>query len=560
MRNILLINTSSINCQELAQHLEELELNVWHTSNSREALSVLHNKSISIIILLAESSTISEKFSHLPIPPHIPVLIIHPRLEQLEIAPPTTAKFCDILQPPLSLYLLQQKLNFLDQIGKQYRDLINLKNAEIELQKKIGDLHRSVDGHNTFIDLMSRRDGLTGLFNRRYFSTIIKEEFGRTIDKNDDLSLLILNIDYFNEINKSCGQEYGDFVLNEFSARITNNTRTEEFCFRYSGENFAILMPSTSVEVAYKKAEELRKTCEKKAFNSGYHTRKVTISIGLAAIAENSPTTHEELINMADQALFIAKSEGRNRCRVYTPIDRSQCGTSEHNFKHLQETVSRVLEKTKLSTIKSLQLLASGIMEKKNNKHIQQARDYAQLLSQQLQLPTPIIETFKNAISLHISIRHLLHNEIINKKGSLSTKEWEIMSDLPYKLVEITQLFDYFSNERSILLYHGEHYDGSGYPEGLQGDEIPLGARIFNLVNALAAMNSDKPHRPKLQEKQILSELATNAGKQFDPVLVLKLIDIMEENEILNLDKQTLDNNRKTILHNNPAITDYVKI
>lgn len=250
---------------------------------------------------------------------------------------------------------------------------------------------------------------------------------------------------------------------------------------------------------------------------------------------------------MATQALFLAKSEGRNRCMLYAPIDRSSNGTTGQNVNILQENVSRILDKTKLSTIRSLHLMAHGILDRPEQKQMQLAKMYVELISQQLLFPPTIIETFQNAFTLLGSIRCLLHHEILKKKGTLTPEEWETLTDLPYKLAEITKLFDYFSKERTLLLHHSENFDGSGYPQGLKGDEIPIGARILNLISAFAAMDSDRPYRSKLEPQAILAELIENAGKQFDPNLVLKLFDIIEEKGILKISWEDLDKARKSV-------------
>ena len=198
-----------------------------------------------------------------------------------------------------------------------------------------------------------------------------------------------------------------------------------------------------------------------------------------------------------------------------------------------------------------MQLLAHDVLSgESTSNQIKNTQNYAQLLSQELNFPQSLIDTFKNAVILVNTFRHLLHSEMINKKGRLSAKDWEILSDFPYRIEQITNLFDYFSGERTILLHHGERYDGKGYPEGLKGDEIPVGARIFSLVSAMAAMNADRPYRKRLTDKQILDELCNNAGKQFDPFLVIKLIDIIEEKGILALDEQSLANAREHIQKN----------
>ena len=121
------------------------------------------------------------------------------------------------------------------------------------------------------------------------------------------------------------------------------------------------------------------------------------------------------------------------------------------------------------------------------------------------------------------------------------------MSDFPYKLAEITEMFDYFAHERAILLYHGERFDGSGYPDGLQGDEIPLGARIFALVDALAAMKEDRPHRSRLEPEKILKELVLGAGNQFDPQLVARILEIIRDHHLLDLPDEHLEDAMLTI-------------
>ena len=136
---------------------------------------------------------------------------------------------------------------------------------------------------------------------------------------------------------------------------------------------------------------------------------------------------------------------------------------------------------------------------------------------------------------------------MISKKGKLNEEERNILTDFPYKASQLVELFDYFSREKTILLCHGERYDGKGYPEGLQGEQIPVGARIFHLASSFAAMNCNRPYRKKLTPNETLGELARNSGTQFDPYLVMKLIDVIEEKGILKVDKEELENTRKIV-------------
>ena len=249
---------------------------------------------------------------------------------------------------------------------------------------------------------------------------------------------------------------------------------------------------------------------------------------------------------MADQAMYQAKSEGRNRVIAYGRNNLTQEGKI-NTIALMQETLHRILVKTKNSSIASIQLLARNITGKHQDEHAHLATRYIHLLCERMRLPKSILETFANALVLYTCFRLLLHRELLTKKQKFSYEDRKLINDLPYKLAELTQHFDYFANERSMLLCQGEHYDGSGHPEGLAGEEIPLAARIFSLTNALAAMSSDRPHRKRLTPPEILSQLLEGAGTQWDPTLVLQILDILREQPILSFDEAQLTQTRSLV-------------
>ncbi|MEE4240806.1 MAG: diguanylate cyclase [Desulfopila sp.] len=555
MANILILNTTSHDSRDVQQVLDLSGFSVFTTEKMETIPEILAKRSISLFVFVQDSFAIPSSYFDLNISATIPILLYNSTQTSIEkCSTPSSNLVIEYLHAPLSREKVHRKVKLLLRLNSLATELEKAKEEIGTLQQQIHELHRSIEGHNTFLDLISRRDGLTGLFNRHHFNTVIKEFFNTAFTEEDDLALLVLNIDYFSEINKTYGQDFGDFVLNELSARITNCSRQGDMCFRLSGEDFAVLMPSSSNKTALQKAEELRLTCAGKPFDNGSYSRNVTISAGIASLEANSPKSHEELITMADQALFLAKSEGRNRCISHNTGGKEQYNIDEQNFKMLQESVSKILSKTKTSTIRSIQLLAQGVLQKTEQKLIKQTQEYTTLLSRHLQFPLHLCQTFSNAAILLNTIRYLLHEDMLKKKGSLSGNEKETLADFPYKLVQITELFDYFSQERILLYHHGEKFDGTGYPEGLQGEQIPVGARIFNLINAFTAMQTDRPYRKKLPPEEILSELSKNAGTQFDPVLVLKLIDVIEERGILEIDRKHLENARKNIRKNTPSL------
>jgi HD-GYP domain-containing protein (c-di-GMP phosphodiesterase class II) len=257
---------------------------------------------------------------------------------------------------------------------------------------------------------------------------------------------------------------------------------------------------------------------------------------------------------MAETALFLAKAQGRNRLRTYRPLSGSGQVNPHQSMLFLKDTLGRILEKTKTSAVASVQLLARHIAGPEHQQHAATVSNYITLLGRQLGLVESHLETFHNVTALCSSFRSLLHNNLISKPQLLSEEERSVMKDLPFKLIELTDMFDYFANEREVLLSYAERYDGTGHPQGLKGDEIPLAARIFALIDALAAMVADRPHRRRLRPEEIVVELQQQAGKQFDPSLVLHIFQVIEENHLLDLDRQVIEQARRAISLNFPHL------
>ncbi len=157
-------------------------------------------------------------------------------------------------------------------------------------------------------------DALTGLHNRRYLDGHLANAIERALTRSTDLALLILDIDFFKKINDSHGHDAGDAVLREFSQRVARNLRSVDLACRYGGEEFVIIMPETDRQLALLVAERLRSKIadEPFAIQGGARFIDVTVSIGLACLespADNAAT----LLKRADDALYRAKAQGRNR-------------------------------------------------------------------------------------------------------------------------------------------------------------------------------------------------------------------------------------------------------
>lgn len=202
--------------------------------------------------------------------------------------------------------------DMLDEIQKNIEDIIQgfpiSDNNKIDVIKKINFMY-SQTRH------MSLTDSLTGLQNRRSFESNLEREFLRAQRYKSDLSLALIDIDFFKKVNDTYGHLCGDYVLKEVSYLCLESFRKTDMVFRYGGEELVVILTETTVEKALIPLERLRKQIESYPFNSAGSDFKVTISIGLSSCSENVHT-QSELLDFADKALYVSKENGRNQLNI----------------------------------------------------------------------------------------------------------------------------------------------------------------------------------------------------------------------------------------------------
>jgi len=198
-----------------------------------------------------------------------------------------------------------------DQMNKQLiQTKMTLENLTKELEEK-----------NRILDNLANVDGLTGVFNHRYFQNILDQEISRAERNDNCLSIVFSDIDHFKKFNDNYGHQAGDFVLREFCGVLKNHLRKYDVLARYGGEEFVIILPETEESEALTVAEKLRQAIEKSSFDDGGEQYAVTASFGVAgsrpAIEDNFDKN--QLISKADSALYAAKESGRNTSCIYSP-------------------------------------------------------------------------------------------------------------------------------------------------------------------------------------------------------------------------------------------------
>jgi two-component system cell cycle response regulator len=178
-------------------------------------------------------------------------------------------------------------------------------------------LFEQVEDEKSRLEKLAVTDYLTGIYNVRYFSHRIVEEFSRALRYGLSISCLMLDIDYFKKVNDVYGHRTGDKVLKEFAQLLKNRSRKSDVLARYGGEEFILLLPQTPHEGAIREAERLRECVRSHSFRSLRNKGGLTVSVGVAAFPHSAAKTHDDLISFADHALFTAKKSGRDRVTVY---------------------------------------------------------------------------------------------------------------------------------------------------------------------------------------------------------------------------------------------------
>jgi len=184
---------------------------------------------------------------------------------------------------------------------------VNASRRVVEMQHQLVDMARQLEE-------LSARDGLTGIFNRRHFGTTLDHAFDHSNRYHRPLSVAIIDVDRFKDINDSFGHQAGDAVLTEVARRFSGSVRSSDYLARYGGEEFVVLLPETQLDDAVTFGEKLRAAIASAPVSIAEgRALPVTVSVGTASLAHTRFTSPSEMIAAADQALYRAKRNGRNR-------------------------------------------------------------------------------------------------------------------------------------------------------------------------------------------------------------------------------------------------------
>jgi len=370
--------------------------------------------------------------------------------------------------------------------------------------------------HNARMTQLGNTDFLTSLYNHRYFQERLEQELGRATRYHHPLSLLLLDIDHFRQVNVLHGHQGGDDLLLQVSQLIKGALRECDIATRYGGEEFAIVFPETTAEEAFGAAERVRARVEERQFEVRSLGRKLTVPLTISGGLAEYPRDSKEkggLVLAADVALLRAKHMLRNRICRFAEGDVWPTGGMDPAELHW------ALQDASIAAVESL-AQALDARDHSTRGHSESVTRIAVAIAQALGVPKDEQGKVRVAGLLHDIGKIGIPDRVLFKQEGLSQEEWELVRSHPAVGADILAKAPMLADIIPIVLCHHERYDGRGYPRALAGEAIPFAARILAVADAYDAMTSHRPYRAALDKEQALQELRDRAGTQFDPGIV----------------------------------------
>lgn len=415
-------------------------------------------------------------------------------------------------------------------------DFLTMFAQQIEMAITIAGLFEDVKAQAT-------TDGLTGLYNRRYFEEYLKKEVSRSLRQKQVFSVIGLDLDHLKEINDKYGHAYGDLAIKTVARVLKKNARSIDISARMGGEEFNVILPGIDSSGAFIAAERIRKALEDETLET---VGKITASVGVATFLEHSDNI-EDILELTDQAMYQSKRNGRNRVTMAKPISETSWQEvavntfidilSKHNIPIQTEIAEELkskltnpqneIHKDALYTVADMltqiynPLHHSGIMKSKVLLAVS--------LAKRFDLPKEEIDNLRIAMLLYDIGNLMLPPELLQKPTPLTEEEKNHIKEHP--LIAAREILEPISNVKDIIPiieHHHENWDGTGYPAKISKEKIPMTSQIILIVDAYFALIQPRTYRTELTPKQALEVIKQEAGKKWNNTLVQEFITLVD--------------------------------
>lgn len=418
------------------------------------------------------------------------------------------------------------ELNFLGLFAKQ-----------IELAITIADLFQAVKEQAV-------TDSMTGLFNRRYFEEFIKKEAIRAERQNQHFTVIGLDLDHLKQINDVYGHNYGDIAIKAIAEVLKNNARSIDIAARMGGEEFNLILPGIDSAGGLVAAERIRKAIEGVELEKIGH---ITASVGVATYLEHSDDL-DELLELTDQAMYESKRKGRNRVTLAQPSKETSWQDvaiktyidilTKHRIPVEETTAKLLTQKLKELNFNNEKLyqVADALISTYNPDHndgsVKQKVLLATLLAKRFDLSKEQIDKLKIAVLLYDIGNTMLPKELLNKTEPLSDEDKESIKRHPVIAArEILKPISKISNLSDIIPIiekHHENWNGTGYPNKISGDEIPIESQIILIIDSYFALLENRPYRDAKTKESAIKIITGEINSKWSEKLASEFISIVK--------------------------------
>ncbi|MEW9078693.1 diguanylate cyclase [Terrisporobacter glycolicus] len=381
--------------------------------------------------------------------------------------------------------------------------------------------------YNLKLKELAVKDGLTGLLNHRSFQDVLDTYITNSQKEDKEVSLLFMDIDNFKNYNDINGHQKGDWLLTRLGEILRNTVDDLGVVARYGGEEFAIILYNQTEEAALNLGELIRQNIQQTHFTGQelQPNKHITVSIGVSTypkVAKNK----KQLIELADNALYRAKSFDKNRVeRYYNILDEIDSSIDKKALESIASMLNKINKKDKYTY-----------------GHSERVVIYAKKFAMYLNMDEQSKKELLLAAYLHDIGKLEISKELLNKREKLSESEFNVLKQHPTLGADLVSNIQAFNAVVPVIKYHHEKYDGSGYPNNVKGDEIPYLARVLTIIDSFDAMTSKRPYNIRKDYNQAIIELKKCAGTHFDVELVSKFIDMLQNDMIKKKEPECLKN------------------